>query len=128
MDLSKLGNFFNFNKAFSSDDTAKIDKRMSKGKDVNVDKMTSYYRTYGEDDNQLLHNNNGGIGIESTAVKSARYNPNSERALIQFQGGDKEYSYRATPKEFNELLNAPSKGQHINRVWKKYNQDPDYAR
>lgn len=61
----------------------------------------------------------------SSAIKSAKYDPNTNTATIKFQGGKKEYQYEVTPEEFNEFINAPSKGQLVSKVW---NHNPDFRK
>lgn len=109
----------------------KIADKMSKGKTFQISNPTSYRTFHKGDDGSYLNakvdigiTNPNSVqdvqGISSTAVSKVKYNPKAEIATVRFNGGKKDYDYRVNPKEMTEFINAPSKGRHINRVW-KYN-------
>ena len=63
--------------------------------------------------------------LASTAIQSAKYDPKTNTATIRFQGGNKDYQYEVTPEEFQEFIDAPSKGQLVAKVW---NHNPDFRK
>lgn len=109
----------------------KISQKLNSNKSFNISNPTSY-RTYHKDENGSYANGSMDIGITnansttdvhgitSTCVKNVKYNPKKEVATVTFQGGKKDYDYRVSPSEMKDFVNAPSKGRHINKVW-KYN-------
>lgn len=111
----------------------KIEKAMDKGKSINISNPTSY-RTYQNVGNGTLNENDIDVGltsgkgaeVASTAIKSARYEPEDDSLNITYQGGDKEYKFRAGGRQgVREWLNAPSKGQ-ITQEWRKTHRYPGY--
>lgn len=62
------------------------------------------------------------IPVASTAVQSARYDPEDNSLNITFKGGTKEYKYDAKD-DLQEWINAPSKGR-ITWNWGKKGDDP----
>lgn len=61
----------------------------------------------------------------SSSIKSAEYNPNTNTAKITFRGNNKTYDYNVTPDEFNDFLNADSKGRHVANEW---NHNPHFRK
>lgn len=61
----------------------------------------------------------------SSAIQSAKYDPRTNTATIRFAGGNKDYQYEVTPEEFNDFVNAPSKGQHVASLW---NHNPHFRK
>lgn len=117
----------------TSGNEAKIEKAMDKGKSINISNPTSY-RTYQNVGNGTLNENDIDVGLTSgkgaelasTAIKSARYEPEDDSLNITYQGGDKEYKFRAGGRQgVREWLNAPSKGQ-ITQEWRKTHRYPGY--
>ena len=117
----------------TSGNEAKIEKAMDKGKSINIANPTSY-RTYQNVGNGTLNENDIDVGltsgkgaeVASTAIKSARYEPEDDSLNITYQGGDKEYKFRAGGRQgVREWLNAPSKGQ-ITQEWRKTHRYPGY--
>ena len=111
----------------------KIEKAMEKGKSINISNPTSY-RTYqnvgngtmSEDDVDVGLSSGKGAELASTAIKNARYDPEDDSLNITYQGGDKEYKFRAGGRQgVREWLNAPSKGQ-ITQEWRKTHRYPGY--
>ena len=39
---------------------------------------------------------------------------------------NQSYDYKVSPDEMKEFINAPSKGQWINNIWKNYNRMPGF--
>lgn len=59
------------------------------------------------------------VSVVSTAIQSIKYDPKKQRAYVIFKNGNgTEYTYKVSPEEFNDFLNAASKGRHIAKVWK----------
>lgn len=117
----------------TSGNEAKIEKAMDKGKSVNIANPTSY-RTYqnvgkgtlDEKDIDVGLTSGKGAEITSTAIKNARYDPEDDSLNITYQGGDKEYKFRAGgPEGVREWINAPSKGQ-ITQEWRETHRYPGY--
>ena len=65
------------------------------------------------------------FGVASTAVDSARYDPEDNSLNITYKGGDKEYKFKADPEDVEEWVNAPSKGR-ITQEWKTTHRYPGY--
>lgn len=64
--------------------------------------------------------------LASTAIKNARYDPSDDSLNITYQGGDKEYKFKAGgPEGVQEWINAPSKGQ-ITQEWRETHRYPGY--
>ena len=117
----------------TSGNEAKIEKAMKKGKSINISNPTSY-RTYqnvgrgtmNKDDIDIGLTSGNGAEITSTAIKNARYDPQDDSLNITYQGGDKEYKFRAGGRQgVREWMAAPSKGQ-ITQEWKKTHRYPGY--
>lgn len=117
----------------TSGNEAKIEKAMNKGKSVNIANPTSY-RTYQNVGRGTLDENDIDVGltsgkgaeIASTAIKNARYDPEDDSLNITYQGGDKEYKFRAGgPEGVREWISAPSKGK-ITQEWRKTHHYPGY--
>lgn len=68
------------------------------------------------------------VGINSTAVDKASYDPKTGIAAVKFHGGDKWYNYVMTPEEFDDFMKAPSKGRHVRYVMTPHNWLPGYHR
>ena len=59
------------------------------------------------------------VSVISTAIQSIKYDPKKQRAYVIFKNGNgTEYTYKVSPEEFDDFLNAASKGRHIAKVWK----------
>ena len=117
----------------TSGNEAKIEKAMEKGKSINISNPTSY-RTYqnvgngtmNKDDVEVGLTSGKGAELASTAIKSARYDPEDDSLNITYQGGDKEYKFRAGGREgIREWMTADSKGRKTNE-WKKTHRYPGY--
>ena len=117
----------------TSGNEAKIEKAMDKGKSVNIANPTSYrtYQNVGQgtlDENDIDVGLTSGKGAEiaSTAIKNARYDPEDDSMNITYQGGDKEYKFRAGGRQgVREWIDAPSKGK-ITQEWRKTHRYPGY--
>lgn len=58
------------------------------------------------------------VSVQSTAIQSIKYDPKKQRAYVVFKNGNgTEYTYKVAPEEFDDFLNAASKGRHVARVW-----------
>ena len=58
------------------------------------------------------------VSVISTAIQSIKYDPKKQRAYVVFKNGNgTEYTYKVAPEEFDDFLNAASKGRHIAKVW-----------
>lgn len=117
----------------TSGNEAAISKRLDNNKSVNITNPTSY-RTYQNVGNGTLNEDDVDVGltsgkaaeVASTAIKSARYDPEDDSLNIVYQGGDKEYKFRAGgPEGVREWINADSKGRKTNE-WKKTHRYPGY--
>ena len=59
-------------------------------------------------------------GVVSTAIQSIKYDPKKQRAYVVFKNGNgTEYTYKVSPEEFDDFLNAASKGRWVARVWNR---------
>lgn len=59
------------------------------------------------------------LSVQSTAIQSIKYDPKKQRAYVVFKNGNgTEYTYKVSPEEFDDFLNAASKGRHVAKVWK----------
>ena len=117
----------------TSGNEAKISERLDNNKSVNISNPTSY-RTYQNVGNGTLNEEDIDIGltsgkgaeITSTAIKSARYDPQDDSLNIVYQGGDKEYKFRAGgPEGVREWMAADSKGRKT-QEWRKTHRYPGY--
>ena len=117
----------------TSGNEAAISKRLDNNKSINITNPTSY-RTYQNVGNGTLNEDDVDVGltsgkaaeVASTAIKSARYDPEDDSLNIVYQGGDKEYKFRAGgPEGVKEWITADSKGRKTNE-WKKTHRYPGY--
>lgn len=110
-------------------DVDKVMKRVDKNKDVFINRPYSD-RTFTRNANGSFiggetlignekesHPDSEVVSLPSTAIEDVAYNPENEVATITFVGGGKGYDYKVTPKEFNDFMNAPSKGRHVAKLW-----------
>ena len=64
------------------------------------------------------------VSVISTAIQSIKYDPKKQRAYVVFKNGNgTEYTYKVAPEEFDDFLNAASKGRHVAREW---NHNPHF--
>lgn len=117
----------------TSGNEAKISERLDNNKSVNISNPTSF-RTYqnvgngtlNEDDIDVGLTSGKGAELASTAIKSARYDPQDDSLNIVYQGGDKEYKFRAGGSEgVREWMAADSKGRKT-QEWRKTHRYPGY--
>lgn len=117
----------------TSGNEAKISERLDNNKSVNISNPTSY-RTYqnvgrntlNKDDIDVGLSSGKGAELASTAIKSARYDPQDDSLNITYQGGDKEYKFRAGgPEGVREWMAADSKGRKT-QEWRKTHRYPGY--
>ena len=117
----------------TSGNEAKISERLDNNKSVNISNPTSY-RTYQNVGNGTLNEEDIDVGLTSgkgaelasTAIKSARYDPQDDSLNIVYQGGDKEYKFRAGgPDGVREWMAADSKGRKT-QEWRKTHRYPGY--
>lgn len=60
------------------------------------------------------------VSVQSTAIQSIKYDPKKQRAYVVFKNGNgTEYTYKVAPEEFDDFLNAASKGRWVAKVWNK---------
>lgn len=110
-------------------DTDKVMKRVDKNKDVFINRPYSD-RTFTRNaegsfvgGEMLVGNEKASypdsevVNLPSTAIADISYNPEKEVASVKFVDGEKTYDYSVTPEEFNDFLNAPSKGRHVAKLW-----------
>ena len=58
------------------------------------------------------------LSVVSTAIQSIKYDPKKQRAYVIFKNGNgTEYTYKVSPEEFDDFLNAASKGRHVAKEW-----------
>ena len=58
------------------------------------------------------------VSVISTAIQSIKYDPKKQRAYVVFKNGNgTEYTYKVSPEEFDDFLNAASKGRWVAREW-----------
>ena len=58
------------------------------------------------------------VSVVSTAIQSIKYDPKKQRAYVIFKNGNgTEYTYKVSPEEFDDFLNAASKGRHVAKEW-----------
>ena len=117
----------------TSGNEAQIEKAMEKGKSINISNPTSY-RTYqnvgrntlNKDDIDIGLSSGKGAELASTAIKNARYDPEDDSLNITYQGGNKEYKFRAGGREgVREWMAADSKGRKT-QEWRKTHRYPGY--
>lgn len=64
------------------------------------------------------------VSVQSTAIQSIKYDPKKQRAYVIFKNGNgTEYTYKVSPEEFDDFLNAASKGRWVAREW---NRNPHF--
>lgn len=117
----------------TSGNEAKISERLDNNKSVNISNPTSF-RTYqnvgngtlNEDDIDVGLTSGKGAELASTAIKSARYDPQDDSLNIVYQGDSKEYKFRAGgPEGVREWMAADSKGRKT-QEWRKTHRYPGY--
>lgn len=117
----------------TSGNEAAISKRLDNNKSVNISNPTSY-RTYhnvgegtlNEDDVDVGLTSGKAAEVASTAIQSARYDPEDDSLNIVYRGGGKEYKFIAGgPEGVKEWITADSKGRKTNE-WKKTHRYPGY--
>lgn len=117
----------------TSGNEAKIEKAMDSGKSINISNPTSF-RTFQNVGNGTMKKEDVEVGLSSgkgaeltsTAIKNARYDPEDDSLNITYQGGDKEYKFRAGGRQgVREFINSDSKGRTINE-WRKTHRYPGY--
>lgn len=60
------------------------------------------------------------VSVVSTAIQSIKYDPKKQRAYVVFKNGNgTEYTYKVSPEEFDDFLNAASKGRHVAKEWNR---------
>ena len=60
------------------------------------------------------------VSVVSTAIQSIKYDPKKQRAYVIFKNGNgTEYTYKVSPEEFDDFLNATSKGRWVAKEWNK---------
>ena len=126
----------------SSGNEQNISNRIDSGKKTTIKNPTSQ-RTYHRGEEGSLLDQQIEIGdqrnvleaegidselgeVTSSAIKSVDYDPETQTASVLFQGGNQKYDYRVSPDEMREFLDADSKGQWLNEVWKYYNRMPGF--
>lgn len=117
----------------TSGNEAKISERLENNKSVNISNPTSYrtYQNVGEgtlnkEDIDVGLTSGRGAELASTAIKSARYDPNDDSLNITYQSGKKEYKFKANgPEGVKEWISAPSKGR-ITQEWRSTHRYPGY--
>ena len=58
------------------------------------------------------------VSVVSTAIQSIKYDPKKQRAYVVFKNGNgTEYTYKVSPEEFDDFLNAASKGRWVAKEW-----------
>lgn len=58
------------------------------------------------------------VSVQSTAIQSIKYDPKKQRAYVIFKNGNgTEYTYKVAPEEFDDFLNAASKGRWVAKEW-----------
>lgn len=64
------------------------------------------------------------VSVQSTAIQSIKYDPKKQRAYVVFKNGNgTEYTYKVSPEEFDDFLNAASKGRWVATLW---NRNPHF--
>ena len=64
------------------------------------------------------------VSVQSTAIQSIKYDPKKQRAYVVFKNGNgTEYTYKVSPEEFDDFLNAASKGRWVAQLW---NHNPHF--
>lgn len=136
-----------FNKVFSqleSGQTNKIEKKLEKGKEINVGLMNSK-RYYGKgSDGHFIdkdatvnsldeYDGEVEVDIPSTAIQEVHYVPNSRDpsegvCWVRFVGGKgKWYRFEnMSPQQFKSFMNASSKGRYVNNVMRVKNRAKGY--
>lgn len=117
----------------TSGNEAKISERLENNKSVNISNPTSYrtYQNVGEgtlnkEDIDVGLTSGKGAELASTAIKSARYDPQDDSLNITYQNGKKEYKFRAGgPEGVKEWINSDSKGRKT-QEWRKTHRYPGY--
>lgn len=130
-----------FNKVFGqleSGQTEKIEKKLKKGKEINVGLMNSK-RYYGKGSNghfidddavsNSLDELDGEVEVDipSTAIAEVKYDPETRVCNVRYVGGDKWYRFEGmSPQQFKSFMNAGSKGRYVNNVMRKKNRAKGY--
>jgi len=116
----------------------KINERLDENESVNITNPTSQRTFHRDADSGSFIGQQIDIGdttmdvdgelgeVVSSAIESARYDPDDDSLNITYKGGDKEYKFQAGGLEGVEgWVNAPSKGQIIEE-WRTTHRYPGY--
>lgn len=130
-----------FNKVFGqleSGQTKRIEKKLKKGKEINVGLMNSK-RYYGKGsdghfiDEDATSNSldewDGEIEVDvpSTAVAEVKYDPETGVCNVRYVDGDKWYRFEGmSPEQFQTFMKSSSKGRYVNNVMRKKNRAKEY--
>ncbi|MCQ2247712.1 MAG: KTSC domain-containing protein [Treponema sp.] len=130
-----------FNKVFGqleSGQTNRIDKKLERGKEIDVGLMNSK-RYFGKGSNGLFIDDDAVSGsldeyegevsasIPSTAIKQVNYDPKTGVCNVLYVGGNKWYRFEnMSPQQFKSFMDASSKGRYVNNVMRVKNRAKGY--
>lgn len=125
-------------KKLESGQTDKIDKKLEKGKELNVGLMNSK-RYYGKGSDGHFTDNDATVGsldeyngetevdIPSTAIAEVKYDPKTRVCNVRYVTGKKWYRFEnMSPQQFKSFMNASSKGRYVNNVMRVKNRAKGY--
>ena len=120
---------------YSTDKMNKLINRVVKGNSVEVKAPTStHFFTRGEGGfskgKSSLTNEDvsaRAISKPSTAIQSVKFDPKTGIASVLFTKGKKWYDYVMNPSQFEDFMNASSKGRYVNEVMHYNNLLPGYV-
>lgn len=114
----------------------KASKALENGKTEITITNPSSMRSFTRGDDDTFISGNVAIGSEenadkkldvvSSAINKVRYDAENQKAYITYQGGNKEYEFDVSEDELDAFLRAPSKGRHVQHIWKKENRAAGY--
>lgn len=59
---------------------------------------------------------------DSTAIDSIEWDPKTEHAKVRYKNNPKEYTFIVSKEEWKQVKKAPSVGQVVEHVWKRFNR------
>lgn len=119
----------------TNEHNAAIRRRVLQGKTTEVMHPTSMRSLYrGKDgtfaSGEILQGKYGNADhyeeVTSTAIADVKYDPSSHICKVKYTTGDTWYDFMMTPAEFEEFMNADSKGKYVQHVMRQQNLMPGY--
>jgi len=113
----------------NSDQKKKIEKKLDKKDNIEVDHMVSSRYTTG--DGKVSLNEYDGENeekIPSTAIRKVKYNKDTHECWVQYITSNKWYKFiKMSMQQFMSFMNASSKGRYVQKIMRNINFDPSFG-